>query len=267
MTLINKQIVLTGGTAGIGFELAKKLAQNNQLIVLGRDNAQLEKFKADNPPLANNLIFIYCDLADLNSTIKAVEQIQQICTSLDLLINNAAIQYATTFLDTDYKLAQIQQEITINLTSVAILCHALLPLLQQSTHSNKQQLNHNHQPNQNQSQAIILNVNSGLAIAPKSQSAIYCATKAALNHFSLSLNYQLKNSQVKVQQCFLPVVDTNMTKNRAKDKGKISAVAAAKAIFQALTTNQTQIDIGKVKLLRIINRLSPSLAMKIMEKA
>jgi short-subunit dehydrogenase involved in D-alanine esterification of teichoic acids len=112
--------------------------------------------------------------------------------------------------------------------------------------------------------AAILNINSGLALAPKTSSAIYCATKGALNIFSQSLRYQLEDTNINVHQAFLPLVDTAMTVGRGENK--VTAEEAARAIIQGLEKNIQDHDIGKVKLLRVLLRLAPSMAQKIMKK-
>lgn len=114
-----------------------------------------------------------------------------------------------------------------------------------------------------QHSAVILNVNSGLALVPKTSSAIYCASKGALNIFSQSLRYQLKNTQVRVLQAFLPLVDTPMTKGRGKSKMTVEKVSTE--IIKGIENTILDHDIGKVKLLRLLNRLLPSLAQKIMQ--
>ena len=161
------------------------------------------------------------------------------------LINNAAVQYTPTFIDSNFKFESINDEITTNLTALCSLCYLLLPMLNR------------------QHSAVILNVNSGLALVPKTTSDIYCATKGALNIFSHSLRHQLKNTPVQVLQAFLPLVDTPMTEGRGKSKMTIEKVSTE--IIKGIENTILDHDIGKVKFLRLLNRLLPSLAQKIMK--
>ena len=110
----------------------------------------------------------------------------------------------------------------------------------------------------------ILNVNSGLALAPKKSSAVYCATKSAVDSFSKSLRLQLEDTGIDVLQAFLPVVDTPMTYGRGEKK--MSIEDACNAILKGLEKNIANHDIGKVKLLRILQRLFPAVALNIMRK-
>src|SRR5258708_38696946 len=62
----------------------------------------------------------------------------------------------------------------------------------------------------NQQDATLLNVSSGLAFVPLSVFPVYCATKAAVHSFSLSLRQQLRDSNVKVIQLIPPYVATEL---------------------------------------------------------
>ena len=180
-----------------------------------------------------------------NAAQTIVERLEKTHKSVDTLINNAAVQYTAGLMDTDFKVGSIAEEVQVNFTSIVTLVQLMLPALQASD------------------SPIILNVNSGLAIAPKSSSAVYCATKAALNSFTTSLRYQLEHTNIEVKQVFLPLVETAMTAGRGS--GKLSAEQAAAAILDGLSSHAANIDVGKVKLLRIIHRISPALAAKIMK--
>ena len=113
--------------------------------------------------------------------------------------------------------------------------------------------------------ALIVNINSGLGLVPKTRSAVYCGTKGGLNLFSQSLRHQLAHTNIRVVQAFLPLVDTKMTKGRGRDK--ISASEAALLIIEGLGTSLHDIDLGKVKMLRLLHRVFPGLAQNIMKRA
>lgn len=242
MNIKRKRIVITGGTSGIGYEITKHLHSDNEIVVISRSASKLNK-------LAQNfegVITYQADLSKLDEVEAVADNIINRFESIDVLINNAAVQHAPTFLDDEFKYENIAHEIALNFTSVCSLTYLLLPAL---LHQNK---------------AVILNVNSALALTPKTSSAIYCATKGALNIFSQSLRYQLEKTNISVQQVFLELVDTSMTRGRGKNK--VSAEDAAKKIILGMERNISEHDIGKVKLLRILLRLAPSIARRILKK-
>ncbi len=239
----NKTILITGATSGIGYEVAKKLALNNQLLIIAKDKEKLENLQKLFPSIKKYIV-------DLSST----KEVEMICnmilkdySKIDILINNAAVQFQDTFLDTQFKVDNISKEIDINFTSICILTYKLLPLFQKSH------------------KAQILNINSGLAIVPKTSSAIYSATKAALDSLSKTLRNQFENENILVQQIFFELVNTSMSKNRGKNK--ISSSEAALEIIHVLENKILDYDVGKVKFLRFLNKFAPFLAKNIMKRS
>ena len=118
---------------------------------------------------------------------------------------------------------------------------------------------------QNQNTTAVVNISSGLAFAPKTSSAIYCATKAAIHSYSQSLRSQLVGTNIRVQEAILPLVDTPMTKGRGKHK--MSADEAARQIIDGMSKQSEEIYVGITKMLRFVNRLSPSLVKNLMKRA
>lgn len=244
MTMISgKTILLTGGTSGIGAELVGLLQAENELIIVGRDAGRLKQAKSKFPGLKTHR----GDLSKPQAGIKLGAKIAASVDKLDMLIHNAAIQNEPKLTDDDFDAAAIAGEVNANFTSVIELTHALLPVLMRSD------------------KAVICNINSGLALAPKTGSAVYCATKGGLNVFSQSLAYQLEGSSVGVTQVFLPLVDTPMTEGRGS--GKISAAKAASDIVAGLGADRRTINVGKVKLLRIIMAVAPFIARRILKSS
>ena len=243
MKLEGLNIVLTGGTSGIGYELVRRLHPRNRLAVIARSEERLAGLAAEFP----GILIVRADLADREQVAAAAAEVTAQFGEIDLLINNAAVQYTPTFIDPDFSVETIDREIAVNLTSVCTLTARLLPALR-----------HNRP-------AAIVNVNSGLALMPKTTSAVYCATKAAVNVFSQSLRHQLEETNVKVLQTFMPLVDTAMTAGRGRDK--ISARDAAAAMIDGIERDVEDHDIGKVRLLRPMTRFLPSVARRIMKAA
>lgn len=241
MNMAGKHIVITGAASGLGLELMKQLQQENEISIIARPSNGLENLRRSFPGVHVH----EADLADLQSVETAADLLVRNGKKIDVLINNAAVQYTPHFLAEDFRHETIKREIDINFTSVCCLVHLLLPNLLQPDPS------------------MIVNINSGLGLVPKTGSAVYCATKGALNIFSQSLAYQLEHTNIEVKQVFLPLVDTAMTEGRGRTK--IPVEQAAAEIIRGMQSPAANIDIGKVKLLRLILRLSPTLAQKIMK--
>ncbi|WP_088243958.1 SDR family oxidoreductase [Calothrix rhizosoleniae] len=248
MKLSGHKILLTGGSAGIGFELAQALvSRNNQVAICGRDPQKLAKARE----LLGDVITIQSDLAIASQIPKLAEEATQQLGGLSMLINNAGIQQQINFIQTDTgHIAQaIANEIQINLTALMTLTAVCLPLLKKAK------------------SAAVVNLSSALAITPKASAPVYCATKAAIHSFSQSLRYQMEDAlpTVQVFEVIPPLVDTQMTHGRGK--GKISPQQVALETLQGIERGQQEIPIGKAKVLRSLHRLVPALSAKILRNS
>lgn len=239
MQITGNKILITGGASGIGLALATKfLSLNNQVIIAGRSLEKLEAAKKQLPQIHT----FRCDLADEIESL--VHFIKQQHPDLNILINNASVQYNYELIKESNPAEKIAYEIQSNLVAPVQLIGALLPVLQQ------------------QKQAAIVNVSSGLGLVPKRSAPVYCGTKAGMHIFSKALRYQLENTTIKVFEVIPPLVDTPMTAGRGR--GKISPAQVADEYMRNFKADRYEMNIGKTKLLRLIQRISPALADRIL---
>jgi short-subunit dehydrogenase involved in D-alanine esterification of teichoic acids len=245
MKLRGNKLIITGATRGIGLALTDALyQQDNKIIAVARNTARLEQLKQKYPKID----IITCDLVNQKSIDAFITEISSHHSDANILINNAGIQvnlYDSIYGQEPEKLSLLKDEIQINFTAVVELTFRLIPLLIQNAN------------------ASIVNVSSGLAFVPKKSAPVYCGTKAAVHIFTKSLRYQYEDSHLKVFEIIPPLVDTDMTKGRGKDK--LTPEALVKQFMKAYQADRYEINIGKTKLLRIIQRIFPSLADKILK--
>ena len=82
---------------------------------------------------------------------------------------------------------------------------------------------------------------------------IYCATKAAMHSFSISLRHQLKNTPVKVFEVIPPTVDTELDKGTRAQRNVtcrgIPPSEVATATMKALSDNQYEYAVGQAQSL------------------
>ena len=109
---------------------------------------------------------------------------------LNVLLNNAGIQRRIRILGENW--SATHEEIAINFEAPVHLTALFLPHLMK------------------QERPAILNVTSGLAFSPMASAPIYCATKAALHSFTLSLRHQLAGTPVQVIEVIPPAVNTDL---------------------------------------------------------
>ncbi len=242
MKLSGNVILITGGSSGIGLELVKKLYElNNTLIVTSSNQMNLDKLKINFPKIST----LVCDLGNSLSVRKLIEQCISQFPDINIIINNAGIQNNYDWIIERNAYENIDNEIQINFTSPMQIIYGLLPLLLAKEN------------------AAIVNVSSGLAFAPKKSAPIYCATKAAIHNGTKAIRYQLETTNVKVFEIIPPLVDTPMTEGRGKSK--ISPEQLVDEFLINFKNNRLESNIGKTKLLRFIQRLSPKLADSILK--
>jgi len=245
MEITGNTILITGGASGIGLSIARVFFENaNTVIVCGRNADKLDQVKRQYPGIHT----IKCDVSSPIELSRMYENLASNFPSLNILVNNAGIQHQYDFLKDECALQKIDEEIDINFRAVARLTKIVLPNLARA------------------SEAAIINVSSFLGIVPKSSAPIYCATKAALHAFSKSLRYQLRDTPVKVFEIITPLVDTDMTRGREKDAGKMSPDILAREVIRDIEKDHYEIKPGRTKLVLFLNRFVPSLIQKAIGK-
>lgn len=244
MNLQGKTIVITGGTSGIGKELAIILSKKcNTVIVVARNQQAMQSLSSQH----KNIICYQCYIDkqdELDLTIKIIIKNHP---KISLVINNAGIQNTPKFMDGDFNFDSIEKEIKTNLMAPIWITSLFL----------------NHFKTTTQDTAFV-NITSGLALYPKTTSAVYCATKAGLRIFSKSLRHQLEESNIAVFEAIMPIVDTPMTQGRGKNK--ISPQKAASFLIEGIENDKYENFIGISRLIPILSRISPKLIAKILKK-
>ena len=237
MQISGKTALVTGGTEGIGLALAKQLkARGATVIVCGR-RAELIK-EARNAGLEA----IRADLSTKEGCAALAAQFRD--RPIDVLVNNAGAS-AQFDVHSPVDLDVVDSIAFLNFSAPMHMIAHLLPGLKAQ-------------------HGTIVNVTSGLAIAPTSANALYCATKAGLRSFTMGLRAELKPLGVHVIEALPPVVDTAMTVD--VKRGKLAPEACAAQIVAAIEGDHDEANIGQVKLLRLVYSISPALVRRIMLK-
>jgi uncharacterized oxidoreductase len=190
MRMHSNTIFITGGTSGIGQGLAETFHKlGNQVIIGGRREDRLRAVCAANPGMHH----VVLDVRDPAAIRAVAAKVAAEFPALNCVVNNAGVQRRLELapgapLDDD----GLQDEIATNVLGVVRVAAAFIPHLFQ------------------QSDAVLVNVSSGLAFVPMARFPVYCATKAAVHSFTLSLRQQLKPAGVKVIELIPPYVATDL---------------------------------------------------------
>lgn len=248
MELKNNTILITGGTSGIGIELARQLiAHGNTVVVTGRDVGRLEKAKQTLPQVHT----IQSDASKTDNIASLFEQVMRDFPAMNILINNAGIM-RTINLNKPQDSDDLTTEIETNLNGPIRMIEKFLPHLKSKP------------------AAAIVNVTSGLAFVPLPTSPIYCATKAALHSYTLSLRVQLKRTNVHVFELAPPATETPLLSEMTPEERKgisIMKVEDMVAVAMKGMENDTlEIRPGQSNQLKWMNRIAPGFIHKMLAK-
>ena len=245
----NQTILITGGSSGIGLAIAQKfLANDNTVIITGRNLAKLEKVKQENPKIH----FYQSDVTDDAEVRMLADDIKLKFGGIDVLVNNAGIMNLVDAGNESNDLQKQMQEIEINYNSPIRLLHYFLPQLKNSKN------------------AVLVNVSSGLAYVTFSQAPVYSGTKSALHLWTQAIRPQLKPHYIKVIELLPPVVDTPLAHGAdiAEDDNlkPMPPEKLADIFWKDFINGKEEITPGISKQLKLMSRLAPKFIFKQLNK-
>lgn len=188
MQTSNNTVLITGGASGIGLALARRFVDaGSTVIICGRREAKLLEAKN----IDSRLNTVVADVSASAGRAALIESTVRRFPALNVLVNNAGIQRRIRLEDQE-PWDTTREELAANLEAPIHLTRLLLPHLLSKP------------------AATIINITSVLGFAPLARTPVYCATKAALHSFTLSLRHQLKDTSVSVIEIAPPAVDTDL---------------------------------------------------------
>jgi uncharacterized oxidoreductase len=244
MKMEKRTILITGGTSGIGLELAKQLLQRgNTVIVTGRDREKLDAVTRTLPGLRS----FQSDVSDPVAIAALHQTVLAQFRALDTLINNAGIMRNLN-LNQDHELSDVTREIEINLSGPVRMVQQFLPHLK------------------TRKSALIVNVSSGLAFIPFPASPVYSATKAAIHSFTQSLRVQLEGTSVAVIELAPPAVETPLLRGEFAEEMKgqkgMDVKVLAKNAITGIEAGKLEIRPGLSKVLKAMSRIAPHFMLR-----
>ena len=175
-----KTILITGASKGIGFQLVKTLAKQNNIIAISRDVTTLKGL--------NNVIPMQFDITDFEHYAHLIAQIN---SPVDHVIHNAGLLINKKFETT--KLKDLEQQFATNYYAPYLLTQSLLPLLLPQSH------------------ILMISSMGGVQGSSKfSGLSAYSGSKAGLINLAECLAEELKGRQIRVNAIALGAVQTEM---------------------------------------------------------
>ena len=218
MNLSNNKILITGGASGIGLGLTERfIKEKNTVIICGRRESVLKEAAAKFPSVITKV----CDLSVEAERAALFDWVSANHPDLNVLVNNAGIQNWINISDSDfYKKAD--DEITTNVVAPVHLTTLFTKLKSLNT---------------------IINVTSGLAFIPLSKVPVYCATKAFMRSFTLSLRHMLKASNIEVIEMIPPALNTDLGAPGIHD-GHPAVSDFVESVFQQMKEGKKELTFG-----------------------
>ncbi len=247
---MNKTVLITGGSSGIGFEMSQYFAKDGYRILwVSLLEEELTTAKTKLTALVDG-VEIHCLTKDLSKNEAAQEVFEwtQKMGGVDVLINNAGFgTYGyTNDISMDKELTMIQ----LNVLNVYKMTRLFLQEMQQKN------------------TGTIINISSNSSFQPVARMNTYASTKAFVAHFSRGLQEELalQKSKVKVMTvCPSAIVDTAFKKASGMDKVKTfnglaytTAEEVAKDVWYGFQKNKTFVVSGwKMRWLYAVRGLVP----------
>jgi NAD(P)-dependent dehydrogenase (short-subunit alcohol dehydrogenase family) len=207
MQSAKKTALITGANKGIGFEVARQLAKAGWTVLAAARNQELGKQAVSTLKSEGlDVHFIHIDLDSPQTATVAAELIGKQFGRLDLLINNAAIAGSNDGPPSKVSVDTMETVMRTNYAGTVAVTQALLPLLQLSPAA--QVLNVSSELG-----SVSLHNNPDWQYAPVKLLA-YCASKAALNMFTVQLAYELRETKISVNSINPGYTATDLNQNR-----------------------------------------------------
>lgn len=244
---MNKQVLITGTTSGIGYALAMQFASlGYDLLLISRNHRKLElqkqmlqdKYGVCVTPIAQ-------DLTKPDAANIVYEQLRAQDLEIEILVNNAGFNEYGEFLTTD--ITKEKEMIQLHITFMLELTNTIVQDMARRGHGK------------------ILNISSAGAFFPCPTDAVYAASKAFLLHFSCALHAELKPRGIQVTIACPGSTDTefaekaNMQSTLLFRSHVMDATTVAQKSVQALIKGKKVVVIGAYnKFLLTLSKLLPS---------
>jgi short-subunit dehydrogenase len=248
--------IVTGASSGIGRAIALELArQGGKVVCLARREDRLKTLAEEIDAVGGAAATVAGDVTDPAARARCFGAAQEQFGGLDILVNNAGVGGIGPFETADPQ--RVRRIMEVNFFALVEMTRSALPLLHQGT------------------RPIIVNVSSILGRRGVPHNSEYAASKFAVHGFSESIRAELAAVGIDVLVVSPGTTETEFFDQVLESKGgpkwpehkAVTAEAVARAVVRAMRRGSHEITPYLWgKLLVLMNRVSPWLVDKLMER-
>jgi len=204
---MNKTVLITGATSGIGLGCARKFAANgDRLILTGRNDEKLEQIRQELTAQGTEVLVLAFDVRNREAATAAIEGLPDEWASVDVLVNNAGLALG---LEPEYEgcVDDWETMIDTNIKGLLLMTRLVVPKMvaRNSGH--------------------IINIGSVAGDAAYAGGNVYCATKAAVKAITDGLRIDVAHTALRVTNLKPGLVETNFSNVRFHgDEGRAATV-------------------------------------------
>ena len=194
--IMNKTVLITGATSGIGLACARKFAENgDKLILTGRNEQRLAEIRKELSGQGTDVVTLAFDVRDREKAKKYISELPVEWQKIDVLVNNAGLALG---LEPEYEgdFDDWETMIDTNIKGLLTMTRLVVPGMVER--------NSGH----------IINVGSVAGDAAYAGGNVYCATKAAVKALSDGLRIDVANTAIRVTNLKPGLVETNFSNTR-----------------------------------------------------
>lgn len=193
---MNKIVLITGATSGIGLSCARKFAENgDKLILTGRNEKLLEEICNELTVKGTQVLTLVFDVRDREKATECINKIPDEWKNIDVLVNNAGLALG---LEPEYEGSFDDWETMIdtNIKGLLTMTRLIVPGMVER--------NRGH----------VINVGSVAGDAAYANGNVYCATKSAVKTLSDGLRIDVAGTDIRVTNLKPGLVETNFSNTR-----------------------------------------------------
>lgn len=198
MRLVDRVALVTGGSKGIGHEVALRLATEGcHVAVAGRDVERMVEVARKIENAGCRSLAVKMDVTKNQEVNRGFQRVKKRLGRLDILVNCAGLGFKGPL--EEIRTQDIRQQIDVNLIGVIECCRRAIPLMKE------------------QEEGCIINIASIAGSVGVPNMAVYAATKWAVRGLGLSLSQELRKSNIRVHNVCPGSVDTDFFENLPDD--------------------------------------------------